>query len=663
VWPAAPINKTIAGLYTLREMKVRALNVRMLPLLVVTMLWCVASGVQAQDRELHWDALTVEAHLDAGGTLDIFERHTMVFTGEWNGGERVFNVRARQKLEFIGIERIDPNTGVAHSLRETSVPSNVDDFTWADRRTLRWRSRLPSDPPFAETQRIYVLHYRLSGILLKEDSQYRINHDFAFPNRPGSIERFTLNLDLDPVWQPIGDLRNPYNASLLEPGETFVLDVPLHYSGSIEPAAIEARRPPKIVVGALAIVGVFGLFVLAFFARERSMGRFAPVDPNGVDGGWIEANILIYPAEVVGAAWDGRIGTSEVVALIARLTAEGKLKSNLEGTNSMQLSLNVDRNKLNAYERALIDGLFFDQRTETSTKEVRQHYKRSGFSPVTVISPELDKHVKKVLPPGESRRRRWISVLLYVAGLLLLAWGTYSEPALSGASVGVSMVSLFLVAILQIPGWLFRSRIDWGKKAAALLLIPALVVCLGTAVFLWWYAVAGEVELPWATIGALTVLAVAISNASINGMKSRQSREAIALRKRLAIGRNFFLRELEKPIPNLRDRWYPWLLAFGLGRRVDVWSSHHASSWSSTSTSDHSTSRSSTSGSDAHTGSSPGWTGGGGFSGGGGASGAWAAAAAGMAMGVASPSSSSSSGSSSSSSSGSSSGGGGGGGW
>jgi len=365
----------------------------------------------------------------------------------------------------------------------------------------------------------------------------------------------------------------------------------------------------------------------------------------------------------VGAAWDGRIGTSEVVALIARLTAEGKLKSNLEGTNSMQLSLNVDRNKLNAYERALIDGLFFDQRTETSTKEVRQHYKRSGFSPVTVISPELDKHVKNVLPPGESRRRRWISVLLYVAGLLLLAWGTYSEPALSGASVGVSMVSLFLVAILQIPGWLFRSRIDWGKKAAALLLIPALVVCLGTAVFLWWYAVAGEVELPWATIGALTVLAVAISNASINGMKSRQSREAIALRKRLAIGRNFFLRELEKPIPNLRDRWYPWLLAFGLGRRVDVWSSHHASSWSSTSTSDHSTSRSSTSGSDAHTGSSPGWTGGGGFSGGGGASGAWAAAAAGMAMGVASPSSSSSSGSSSSSSSGSSSGGGGGGGW
>ena len=47
-------------------------------------------------RELHWDALDVEAHLNADGVLEVIERHTMVFTGDWNGGERVFNVRPRQ---------------------------------------------------------------------------------------------------------------------------------------------------------------------------------------------------------------------------------------------------------------------------------------------------------------------------------------------------------------------------------------------------------------------------------------------------------------------------------------------------------------------------------------------------------------------------------------
>ena len=643
-------------------MKARGVNACPLALLVSLMLWCIASNVQAAERELHWDALDVEAHLDANGVLDIIERHTMVFTGEWNGGERMFDVRARQRLEFLGLERIDAKTGSPHRLRETSVPNNVDDFTWADRRTLRWRSRLPSEPPFAKTQLIYVLHYKLSGILLKKGAQYRIDHDFAFTNRPGPIERFTLNLDLDPAWQPIGVFRNPYAAGPLEPGEGFVLNIPLWYFESVEPVANDMRRPPEILVGVIAIVGVFALLVLAFVTRERSLGRFAPVDPTGFDSRWIENNILTYPAEVVGAAWDGRIGKSEVVALIARMTAEGKLESKIEGTNSIRLSLKVDRDKLNGYERALVDGLFFDQRTETSTKEVQQHYKSSGFDPARLITPELDKHVKEVLPPGDTRVRHRASVVLYVAGLLLLAWSSYSEPALGGGAVAVAMVSLFLVAILQIPGWLFRSRIDWGERAAAFLLIPASVVSLGTAVFLWWYAGAGDVDLPWTMISALAVLTLAISNASINGMKSRQSRETIAWRKRLATGRNFFLNELEQPRPSLRDSWYPWLLAFGLGRQVDVWSSHHTKSTTSGSTWDHSASRSSSTSSSDHTGSPAGWTGGGGLSGGAGASGTWAAAVAGIAAGVAAPSSSSSSGSSSSSSGGSS-GGGGGGGW
>ena len=76
---------------------------------------------------------------------------------------------------------------------------------------------------------------------------------------------------------------------------------------------------------------------------------------------------------MVGAAWDGRIGTSEVVALIARMTAEGKLESKVEGQDSMKLSLKVDRNRLKSHERALVDGLFFDNRTEMSTKEVQKH--------------------------------------------------------------------------------------------------------------------------------------------------------------------------------------------------------------------------------------------------------------------------------------------------
>src|SRR5215813_10524424 len=87
------------------EMKIRGAKGRRLALFVSLMLWCVAPGAQAAERELHWDALDVKAHLDADGVLDVIELHTMIFTGDWNGGERVFNVRARQKLEFLGVQR------------------------------------------------------------------------------------------------------------------------------------------------------------------------------------------------------------------------------------------------------------------------------------------------------------------------------------------------------------------------------------------------------------------------------------------------------------------------------------------------------------------------------------------------------------------------------
>src|SRR4030095_15607173 len=105
-------------------MKTRGGKARRLALFLSLMLWCIAPGAQAAERELHWDALDVEAHLLADGVLDVIERHTMVFTGEWNGGERVFNVRPRQKLEFLGLQRIDMKTGSLRLLQQTSVPNN-----------------------------------------------------------------------------------------------------------------------------------------------------------------------------------------------------------------------------------------------------------------------------------------------------------------------------------------------------------------------------------------------------------------------------------------------------------------------------------------------------------------------------------------------------------
>ena len=47
------------------------------------------------------------------------------------------------------------------------------------------------------------MRYILSAILLKEADGYRLDHDFAFADRDGTIDRFVLRFTHDQAWQPI----------------------------------------------------------------------------------------------------------------------------------------------------------------------------------------------------------------------------------------------------------------------------------------------------------------------------------------------------------------------------------------------------------------------------------------------------------------------------
>src|SRR5262249_31482842 len=104
----------------------------------------IAFGARAQDRTLSWKSLDVTAHIDADGTLHTTERHTMIFDGAWNGGERSFRVGPGQQIQPIELRKIDPTTGHAQPLRFGSNLSEVGEYKWFG-DTLRWRTRLPSD--------------------------------------------------------------------------------------------------------------------------------------------------------------------------------------------------------------------------------------------------------------------------------------------------------------------------------------------------------------------------------------------------------------------------------------------------------------------------------------------------------------------------------------
>jgi uncharacterized membrane protein YgcG len=155
-------------------------------------------------------------------------------------------------------------------------------------------------------------------------------------------------------------------------------------------------------------------------------------------------------------------------------------------------------------------------------------------------------------------------------------------------------------------------------------------------------------SLPFLAGGALFVLGAYLN--VLGKAMCKDGRERIALKKRLAAARRYFIEQLKLSQPQLKDEWLPYLIAFGVGSHVDRWFRAYGGG---------------VKGGDADSalgssgGSTGGWSGGGGKFGGAGATGSWASAIGDVASGV----SSSSSGGSSGGGGGGSSGGGGGGGW
>jgi uncharacterized membrane protein YgcG len=623
---------------------------RMTRALRMALLLAFAAAGVARARELSWPAIDVRARLDADGALHVVERQTMRFTGDWNGGERVFRVEPGHDLRFESITRIAED-GSTHPLVRGDL-SEVDQYAWKDARTLRWRSRRPSDPTFDNTELVYELAYTYSGILLRESGGYTLDHDFLFSDRTGPVEKFTLLLTLDPAWRPAETLPPTFTASNLRPGEGFVRRVALTRVGAGAPGAVR-RVVGRTTRGLLFLVlcAFTAVFWYRWRARENALGRFAPLrPPESIDGEWLKANVFSLSPEEAGALWDDSIGPPEVTAVLARLSAEKKIATEAQG-KKLTMRLLVPRGSFHGYEGELISGLFFSNRTETDTDAIRQHYRSSGFNPASKIKPGL-KAKLTAHPDFQDRSTRpplWSALWILVLGAAALVLSVVVGGELPGTAIASGISYLVLAGIGALCAVAVSRRTDRSELVSlGFLWIPALVLLLS-----FWGFRATDSVTPWRVAGVFLLrLSLIVLVFRLAG--TRDGPKRIARRKALAAGRAFFAQELGKPSPALQDSWFPWIVAFGLTGEADRWFRAHGSAAAATSSGFGSSSSSSTGSSSG----SSSWSGGGGAFGGAGASASWAAAAGGLAAGVSAPSSSGGGGGG-----GGSSGGGGGGGW
>ena len=98
---------------------------------VLLLLVLLPGAALAQEKSLHWAELAVRARLDSAGVLHVEERQAMVFTGDWNGGERRFNLRLGQHLDLQRLARIDSATGEARTLTAGGL-DRADQYAWSN---------------------------------------------------------------------------------------------------------------------------------------------------------------------------------------------------------------------------------------------------------------------------------------------------------------------------------------------------------------------------------------------------------------------------------------------------------------------------------------------------------------------------------------------------
>lgn len=625
----------------------------------------------AEARSLFWQDIKVRASLDVDGRLHVREQQTMVFSGNWNGGERSFHIRPGQKMKFESISRIDANGQDIPLVRGNL--SLVDHWDHNGKTTIRWRSRLPSDPVFLNTSITYVLRYSLSHILIPDQEGYLLDHDFCFPDRTGVVKNFHLDLEFDPAWQhpPLSMIRHD-----IAPGKGAVLQQQLQFSGQTRPTVYKKQAPlPKAIPApppspASNWFRVFLLLVLlgwilwkarVFVQWERSLDRFVGVLPTDiVDKQWLAKELFVHKPEVVGATWDKTTSTPEVAAVLARLVQEERMESWMEPylipffnfpvpvlPPTLHLKLLQPRESFTGYEYKLIKGLFVEGSTTTDTKTIRTYYqkKRKTFDPVAKLHEPLRKQMQKLTASEASALDMvWVpTVFLAVVGFfLLLGNGFLHQEEFFPLQVAGMLCGVLFWVVGLINGISYRNTVLFlGWRLFALFFAVACIP-VGFCVLLFF-------PVSSLLLFGLFCMAMAISNNIINISKSRESVEGLALRRKLATARKYFQRELAHEKPEIHDSWFPYLLAFGLGHKVDSWfrkyganRGYRQSPGSSFTT---------------HSGNSGGsFTGGGGAFGGGGASGSWSSAVGSL---TASGGGSSSGGGGS----GGSSGGGGGGGW
>lgn len=532
-------------------------------LIVLTaMLLAVALG---HAKSLYWRAVDVQANLDADGLMHVIETQTFVFDGDWNGGERRFVVHPGQRLQLEGVELIEDSRSIPLTRGGLHV---VNHFELTNTAVLRWRSRLPSDPPFSQKALTYRIRYTLSGVLRGQDGHFRLNHDFAFPDRTDVIEQFTSRFVLDPNWagMPSPHVQEQGN---LGSGQGAIVLAELTHRGSSQPRFVIALTSPIGIHASLGMLVLGACLVIGYFLwQENRYGRFARVaSPKTIDSAWLESNVFAYRPEVVSAialGWGSNVVATILASLVQKRQVASRVEKRWFRRPKLSLRLLVDAETLPKEYSTLINKLFFDGNRSTDTDALLRRYAGKGLNLTGTVDALIGRELNKL--PDWSKTPRKLNWKLNGA-LLIGSLVAMVATALAGSRDGLDLLlsqvpagllTLYLgVRAAESQAW----EIDWMTlRILMIITITAPLLGISTTILLD----ASAKTLHVSVLATMVAWNLAVLKANLDSMRINQSARKIQIRKNMCAARQYFRAQLGSSAPQLKAKWLPYVVALGL---------------------------------------------------------------------------------------------------
>ncbi len=555
-----------------------------------------------------WTLIDVRTRLANDGRATVVETHDIVLETTGRNVFRDFGRGADQDIRLTAMTRIGPDHE-PHALKKVAAVDGPDQFAYyqlghayfsipalGERVTLQYRfeyeligavapawaiaagpgSRAPRDQElFWPWQRIghIVADWRRARPAVA--ARYRFDHDVLFPDREGSghvFRQIDYRLEYDTLWRDIApetDIGGPSHGGFRT---ARVFD----YLGP-SPPAHATSGPAAMRIASLAAVPILGLAGWGLVVAAARARRGPPIDRTFVDTRFLTRS----PEEIAGALEGTRPAVADV---LARLAGEAAIAIHVDrpaghtfdrdGDAPMRLHMRrvAADAALTGFERAVLDDIFGDARELTSESHRLRHAGRA-YDPAAAIERLL--HAANTGKAGgvsaagaTTAGRRWSPAragLLLVFALGIIGVFRYAGPLFDVLPV-LGIWAFFTIGLVN--GW---ARGWWypGRPLRGLLLPLVLLYAMQAAALLM-------TNRPLPAEGWAAAAMAALAGYFLTLVRSRMPVGDGGAAGDLLRMRAFAQGELERPRPQLDDRWIPRLRALGLGSAIEDWRNRHS---------------------------------------------------------------------------------------